>query len=787
MPEVPRALTPRYKYCPEDFLGYVNYTHVTIGTEGGSNSDLHLYGSVYGGAQDGHVRWNTTTNVKSGEIGVNYNSANAASTVGTADIDSKHWTERGNVYGAGSGIGQWTDGSNNSRYSSISGSVTQFDTVNIKGGIIHRNVYGGGNLATVGPPRIKQTYDCPNTETGVVVNVHSATGTNSTAGYGGYVYGGSRGMATADSTNAYNFQKFAYCPYTTVNLYDGAHVYNSVFGGGENGQIGVDHKNAELIHTSCVNVYDGAVVGGSVYGGGQGSWGLAHHLNDTISGRVRGSTLVNLNNSQVVGNIYGGGALGVVMDSAVVVIAGGQVHDVFGAGSGYQTLARRGNADVITATRVNINGGTVHGSVYGGGEFGSVGFLADKDATVTTNVNLTGGHLEHSAYGGGKNGYSRGGTFMNVSGTCVVDENVFGGAYGRTDTVFVAGLRTVNMRGGTVKGSVYGGSYNADDALVFTPRTFATNDTVVPACLVNYSGGQTDLNVFGAGYFGRTYGSTYIFIGERAIANAPNHSTMAAPYDETYFSKHNDLMIGRDIWSGADFGTFEPGSSSTFGSNTITGRSDIYIDGSGYDTENSVSQGGNTFMRIGTDTYKGNVFGCGTLNDGGRAGKIIMIRDYGKDVASGSSDVEPWANATRELYSIQHADSLIIESSHVHLAGRGIVSISTTTEPYTIHNILNTVRVVNGSSLYIDKPIENIGNLYSVVCSNDLYDNPTYVPVRYQDLIPNAQTQATNYDNKFRINQGTHVSVNMAHESSKGLSFTYGALIGLSLDRKSVV
>ncbi len=778
VPEVPRALTPRYKYCPEDFLGYVNYTHVTIGTDLGTSSDLHLYGSVYGGAQDGHVRWNTTTNVKSGEIGVNYNSANAASMVGTADIYSKHWTERGNVYGAGSGIGQWTDGSNKSHYSSISGSVTQFDTVNIKGGIIHRNVYGGGNLATVGPPRIKQTNDCPNTLTGVVVNVHSATGENTSSGYGGYVYGGSRGMATADSTNAYNFEKFAYCPYTTVNLYNGAHVYNSVFGGGENGQIGVDHKNAELIHTSCVNVYDGAVVDGSVYGGGQGSWGLAHHLNDTISGRVRGSTLVNLNNSQVVGNIYGGGALGIVMDSAVVVIAGGQVHDVFGAGSGYQTLARRGNADVTTATRVNIDGGTVHGSVFGGGEYGSVGFLAAEDATVTTNVNLNAGHLEHSAYGGGKNGYSRGGTFMNVSGTCVVDENVFGGAYGRTDTVFVAGLRTVNMRGGTVKGSVYGGSYNADDALVFTPRPFATNDTVVPACVVNYSGGQTDLNVFGAGYFGRTYGSTYIFIGERAIANAPNHSTMAAPYDETYFSKHNDLMIGRDIWSGADFGIFEPGSSSTFGTHTITGRSDIYIDGNGYDTEHSVSQGGNTFMRIGTDTYKGNVFGCGTLNDGGRAGKIIMVRDYGKDLASGSSDAEPWANATRELYSIQHADSLIIESSHVHLAGRGIVSISTTTEPYTIHNILNTVRVVNGSSLYIDKPIENIGNLYSVVCNNDLYDNPTYVPVRYQDLIPNASTQATNYDNKFRINQGTHVSVNMAHESSKGLSFTYGALIG---------
>ena len=44
-------------------------------------------------------------------------------------------------------------------YSNSSGSVTRFTEVNIMGGIIHRNVYGGGSLGSVGAPNMGQTYD----------------------------------------------------------------------------------------------------------------------------------------------------------------------------------------------------------------------------------------------------------------------------------------------------------------------------------------------------------------------------------------------------------------------------------------------------------------------------------------------------------------------------------------------------------------------------------------------------------------------------------------------------
>ena len=47
-------LDPRYEYAPNFYLGYVNETEVTIGTE--SNGGPRLYGQVFGGGRDGHVR-----------------------------------------------------------------------------------------------------------------------------------------------------------------------------------------------------------------------------------------------------------------------------------------------------------------------------------------------------------------------------------------------------------------------------------------------------------------------------------------------------------------------------------------------------------------------------------------------------------------------------------------------------------------------------------------------------------------------------------------------------------
>ena len=253
-PNVPQTLSPRYKYCPEFFMGYVNESQVTIGDEDGGPTIL---GSVYGGGQDGHVRRDTHVIINDGEIGIPYNTeyinklkaaikgsdtnitdTNAAAQA--SDIDNVQWLFRGNIYGSGSGIGTYTDTSGEHN-STSSGSVTGHTLVEVMGGTIYRNVYGGGSLSSIGPPPVKVNdapYNDPCLYSRNQVNIKSKIGHDDsfTAGYGGHVFGASRGEISLGSSFASSLQ-------TRVNIMNGAHILGNVFGGGDNGVV---KKDAEV-------------------------------------------------------------------------------------------------------------------------------------------------------------------------------------------------------------------------------------------------------------------------------------------------------------------------------------------------------------------------------------------------------------------------------------------------------------------------------------------------------------------------------------------------------------
>jgi len=296
------------EYCPDFFSGYVNETYVTIGGEYrcvqacvDNNSVTHavgealnarelkklfagnatvmdgdtpkaayweavagdgptIYGSVYGGGQDGHVRREAHMIVNKGEIGLPYTAANR-STLGTSglslenELNSPLWMLRGNVFGAGSGLGQYSfdmDGNpetaDETGYSTSAGSVTHFTQVDVNGGKIHRNVYGGGSLASVGPPPVSMPYDIhrkDDTSVGIghrsvcLVNIAGTIGTpvDYNEIYGGEVYGASRGSADLDPT------MYSTTLWTVVNVKDGANIMNNVFGGGDAGAVS---KNTEV-------------------------------------------------------------------------------------------------------------------------------------------------------------------------------------------------------------------------------------------------------------------------------------------------------------------------------------------------------------------------------------------------------------------------------------------------------------------------------------------------------------------------------------------------------------
>jgi hypothetical protein len=261
---------------------------VRIGADG-TEGPLIL-GSVYGGGQDGHVRRDTKVTVSSGEIGLAYNDTNRrrvgtfTETNLTKELDNLQWMYRGNVFGAGSGISKYEydftydhdfyqytkDGDDNKvytldangnkipqtstynskpisevDYSSSAGSVTRFTEVNILGGTIHRNVYGGGSLASVGPPPIPPTRTDmpykkddadhgPGWQSMCTVNISGTIGspTDYHDFYGGEVYGASRGFS--------ELSDFGSVVWTLVQLKDGANVKGNVFGGGDNGMVKQD-------------------------------------------------------------------------------------------------------------------------------------------------------------------------------------------------------------------------------------------------------------------------------------------------------------------------------------------------------------------------------------------------------------------------------------------------------------------------------------------------------------------------------------------------------------------
>ena len=236
---------------PNFFLGYVNQTAVTIGKSTGPR----IYGSVYGGGQDGHVRRGTNVTVKKGEIGIKYTPANVTlfgDLTNSEGKDNLHWLHRGNVYGGGSGIGTYEDGTGE-HPSSSAGSVTHTTEVNVTGGIngvagtedepgnvIYRNIYGGGSVASVTPPLIdKNNFPNANDSQGkgkMCCNTVEVSGTVGVVDgyvekYGGEVYGASRGDTSL------NPNWFAISVWTKVLIRNGARIMNNVFGGGDSGIV----------------------------------------------------------------------------------------------------------------------------------------------------------------------------------------------------------------------------------------------------------------------------------------------------------------------------------------------------------------------------------------------------------------------------------------------------------------------------------------------------------------------------------------------------------------------
>ncbi len=411
------------------FYDYTNTGSVEVEISGGI-----IYGSVFGGSEDGHVTGDIKMDIKPGAI---------IGTWGTSYVD-------GNVFGGGRGFSGNTLTAGN-----VGGNVT----MNISGGNILGSIYGGGRLASVGTYLVETTDanygeqmpDNGNDKHGhITINISGGTiGNdkeyiynptaaqkaaipNTTFDYqnhlqyakGGNVFTGGMGRLYAldGKTVLTSWQKLGQCKGTTLNMTGGT-VKSSVYGGGE---IGIVAQNATLnidggtVGTKIVNPGDATQYYnfGSVFGGGKGSTDNIDGI--SAAGTTQGDVEVHLNKTPstkgaIVNQVFG-------------------CNDMNGSPKGTVTVhvyaTQSPDKDNISTKPAKGTQTFDVEAVYGGGNLAAYEPEGGKNTNKSTNVIIDGCGLTsiRQVYGGG-NAASTPATNVEVNGTYEVLE-LFGGGNG---------------------------------------------------------------------------------------------------------------------------------------------------------------------------------------------------------------------------------------------------------------------------------------------------------------------------------------------------------------------
>ncbi|MBO4542028.1 MAG: chitobiase/beta-hexosaminidase C-terminal domain-containing protein [Bacteroidales bacterium] len=641
-----------------------------------------FHGAVFGGAADNPSIGSREFIITNGEIlgwvaaganGTGSVSGSSAQTVGNSKVYvggnstiggegnlnlTINNTPGGNVFGAGRG------NTNQMCSIGVSNVVVADNTT------IYQNVYGAGyngyveetsNVYILGGTVKQNVFGGGYNHSGNFSNTPKNIPTSNVIMKGGTVngsvYGGSNSSGTVQTV--------------TMDI-NGGTIEGSVFGGGYgNNTIVSGHVTLTIGEK---NATDSAVIAKDVYGGS---------AEGTVNGATTDNTIVTVNKAKITGNVYGGG-LGTTSKAAdvkgniIVNINGGNINSVFGCNNI--------KGDPAGTVKVNFNGGTAL-NVYGGGN------LADYTNTAGPVVNINGGKVTNNVFGGGSLA-SVAKTQVNIIGGQVA--NVYAGAQGeqsKVDDVLVVGNKTVNMIDG-IANYIYGGSFTClDQATSF----------------VNISGGHVLSHVFGSGYFGNMNGDCYVHIGANAIWSAP---TLANNKDTIPFGTNISLCIENNIYAGSNWGTYDPNTG--FGDPTITGKSNIYIDGDGYNMESGRKS---NYMVIG-----GSVYGSGTSCDAGETDNSVIIRKYGAIANSQTMSM------TRSLKSVQRVKDLVLDASNIDFLGQGDISSDDPTVEYGMYNIY-TILAANAAHIALSKPVEMLHKLGSYTCPNVYAASPVYTPV----------------------------------------------------------
>lgn len=704
-----------------------------------------IYGSIFGGGEDGHVLGDVYVNIKKKN-----DSDPVIGTWGTSYVD-------GNIFGAGRGFGG----------EALTSGVVQGNIgVTIDGGKILGSVYGGGRLASVGTYLVSSTdanygklmgsagdadhgnvtinisggtigndheYILPSnedmtpaqwttwkSENNIPYTEFGTTGTDKNRlmhTKGGNVFAGAMGrLYFLNGTVIPDWGEMGKVRSTVVNI-SGGTIKSNVYGGGE---IGIVAEGTQLnitggtigtlVGTEVPGVVDGTYTFGSVYGAGYGSnvdeadFGTDTTYNGRsvtvasarrTAGGVGGNTDVNMSAGIVLASVYGGGELAQVYGNTDIEISGGAIGKNSVYGSSYEKPGyvkyggyRMGNVygggkgalDYMEAglvkgnSTVLVSGGNIYHNVYGGGALGSVGTYelntttGEESCTAggLATVTVTGGVIGINGYDNGMvNGSSRGddarpivGAGVNEvawvnnsivtigtsdSGTTLTTPLVKGSVYGGGENGHNLGNAIVNVYSGTIgpddasyeHGNVYGAgcgtdsyTYDADgNGVIDTDTETFFNPMagiVFGTATVKVTGGKIQKNVFGGGSMGSTYGKATVNVsggringnvyggpkgdlsakaeGDKELAFVDNDSEVNINYPSTPTSDDGSttqLIVG-SVFGGGEAGIVNNGVTVNMNSGWV--KTDLYGGGALAHTNISNWDATNNTWAAGKDT-----------------------------------------------------------------------------------------------------------------------------------------------------------------------------------------
>ena len=528
-----------WNYPENTFIGYT-----TINLNGGTIQEL--YGGSLGRNMDAIGNGGSTLVCDIyhyGEININIS--------GSTVVNS-------NIYGAGAGGVTGYHENSTDTYRDYGKDIPTSVNLNITGGTINGNIYGGG-------------YGYTEYLTERV-----------TADDGGALYGDSN--IIIDGT-----------PTINGNIYAAGCGYD----------FSSKPEIAQMIGTSNIQIKGIPIIEGQIFGAGQGISGYDEMAKLTGNSNIQieadlstevygggnisvaeGNTYINIEKGTHTGDIYGGGNLGIINGTTNVNINDGTQNRVFGGGNQAEVtnsivtvnggttseIYAGGNAASVTSTKTYVNGGNITKLFGGSNTQGDVTTSEIQvDGGITQNIyggNNQGGTTETSniqinkgtivdVYGGGDQALS---TTSNITTTGGKINNIYGGGN-------QAGVTTTNIttNGGNI-GTVFGGSNKSGNVTTsYITTNDGENESIIETVYGgNNQGGTTSTtnvtingggvnNVYGGGNQAVT-NETNVNINGQVIKNVFGGGNQAGVNTNTNV-KLTGATVGDNVYGGGNEGT----------------------------------------------------------------------------------------------------------------------------------------------------------------------------------------------------------------------------------------